>query len=112
MPQIGEPPYAPLLHWVGREGTCSVQLDLANFTVPGRGHLYWKAYLTSIRIAAISTVLCLLIGYPMAYVDRARPTAGATSCMLVILPFWTSFLLRVYALDRLPQQQRRASTTC
>jgi len=54
--------------------------------------------INSLRVAAISTVLALLIGYPIAYsIARARPTARSILLMMVILPFWTSFLLRVYA---------------
>ncbi len=71
--------------------------------------LYWKAYLSSLWIAAVSTVLLLLVGYPIAYgMARAPRTLRPTLLMLVILPFWTSFLIRVYAwigiLSRRPAQ--------
>ncbi|MFN4157999.1 MAG: ABC transporter permease [Gemmobacter sp.] len=60
--------------------------------------IYLRAFLTSFTNAAVATVLCLLIGYPMALaIARARPTRRNILLMLVILPFWTSFLLRVYA---------------
>ncbi|MGI9493744.1 MAG: ABC transporter permease subunit, partial [Geminicoccaceae bacterium] len=60
--------------------------------------LYYFAYFESIKIAVISTIVCLLIGYPMAYyIARAPDTMRNVLLMLVILPFWTSFLLRVYA---------------
>src|SRR4029078_1428051 len=60
--------------------------------------LYFKAYVTSVIIAAISTVLTLIVGYPIAYcMSRAPATIRPTLLMLVILPFWTSFLIRVYA---------------
>ncbi len=60
--------------------------------------LYAVAYLNSVKIAAIACALCLLIGYPMAYgIARARPRLRGALLMLVILPFWTSFLIRVYA---------------
>ena len=60
--------------------------------------LYYKAYLSSLKIAAISTFLTLLIGYPIAYaMTRASEEWRPTLLMLVILPFWTSFLIRVYA---------------
>ncbi|MGE0421374.1 MAG: ABC transporter permease [Reyranellaceae bacterium] len=60
--------------------------------------LYLDAYLSSLRIAAISTALTLLLGYPMAYaIAMAPPSRRAILLMLVILPFWTSFLIRVYA---------------
>jgi putrescine transport system permease protein len=61
-------------------------------------NLYWKAYLNSIMVAAISTVLCLLIGYPIAYsVARSSPSSRNILMLMIVLPFWTSFLLRVYA---------------
>jgi putrescine transport system permease protein len=60
--------------------------------------LYIDSYLNAIKMAAISTVLCLLLGYPMAYgMARAKPSTRNILLMLVILPFWTSFLIRVYA---------------
>ncbi len=60
--------------------------------------LYVNSYLNAIKMAAISTCLCLLVGYPMAYgMARAKPSTRNILLMLVILPFWTSFLIRVYA---------------
>jgi putrescine transport system permease protein len=60
--------------------------------------LYFSAYINSMKVAAISTVLCLLVGYPMAYgIARASPAWRNVLLMMVVLPFWTSFLLRVYA---------------
>ena len=60
--------------------------------------LYWLSYLTSIKIAAISTILCLLLGFPMAYAIARTPQPWRNLLLLlVVLPFWTSFLLRVYA---------------
>ena len=60
--------------------------------------LYVKAYFNSLVVAAVSTVLCLLIAYPMAYgMARCRGATRNILLMLVILPFWTSFLIRVYA---------------
>ena len=94
---IAMPPYAPLLHWVS-EKVVQVQLDLGNFMFLVQDNLYWMAYLNSIMVAAISTVLCLLIGYPMAYaIARSNQATRNVLLLLVILPFWTSFLLRVYA---------------
>ena len=95
--RIGMPPYEPLLRWAS-EKIVEVQLNFANFAFLIEDSLYGKAYLTSISVAAVSTVLCLLIGYPMAYaIARASPTRRNVLLLLVILPFWTSFLLRVYA---------------
>ena len=73
-------------------------LDFENYVFLTSDDLYWKAYLSSLRIAFISTTLTLLIGYPIAYgIARANTEWRATLLMLVILPFWTSFLIRVYA---------------
>ncbi|HEY4646060.1 MAG TPA: ABC transporter permease subunit [Steroidobacteraceae bacterium] len=95
--QLAMPPYAPLLDWVG-ELALEIKVNLANFAFLLTDSLYGRAYLNSVGVAAVSTVLCLLIGYPMAYgIARASPTWRNVLLMLVILPFWTSFLLRVYA---------------
>ena len=90
------PPYTP----TAKDGiwTMLSQLDFENFVFLTEDDLYWKAYLSSLQIAAISTVLTLLVGYPMAYaMARAPEQWRPTLLMLVILPFWTSFLIRVYA---------------
>jgi putrescine transport system permease protein len=69
-----------------------------NYQFLTEDNLYWVSYFKSIKVAFISTIICLLIGYPMAYgIARATPTKRNILLMLVILPFWTSFLLRVYA---------------
>ena len=90
------PPYAPTL----KEGVSALiaQLDFENYVFLAEDDLYWKAYLSSLRIAVIATALTLLVGYPMAYAMAQAPNAWRpTLMMLVILPFWTSFLIRVYA---------------
>jgi putrescine transport system permease protein len=95
--QISMPPYEPLLHWVS-DKALQIQLNFGNFAFLVEDNLYWKAYLTSIWVAAVSTLLCLLIGYPMAYaIARSQSSTRNILLLLVILPFWTSFLLRVYA---------------
>ena len=98
---IAIPPYTPTLDlsegWAGFKAFLS-QLDMENFTWLTQDDLYWKAYLSSVRIAFISTILTLIAGYPIAYaMARAAPEWRPTLLMLVILPFWTSFLIRVYA---------------
>jgi putrescine transport system permease protein len=94
---IARPPYSPLMEW-SEETYLTIKLNFANFLFLIEDDLYWKAYLNSVKIAFISTVMCLLIGYPMAYgMARATPAWRNVLLMLVILPFWTSFLLRVYA---------------
>ncbi len=95
--QIAMPPYEPLLHWTG-EKVMQIKLNLGNFAFLVEDDLYWRAYLNSIKVAAISTILCLLIGYPMAYaMARSNPSTRNILLLLVALPFFTSFLLRVYA---------------
>ena len=94
---IAMPPYEPLLHWTG-EKILQIKLNLGNFAFLVEDNLYWKAYLNSIKVALISTLLCLLIGYPIAYaIARSSPSARNVLMLLIVLPFWTSFLLRVYA---------------
>ncbi|MFC6588002.1 ABC transporter permease subunit [Sulfitobacter pacificus] len=90
------PPYTPNL----KDGIGALirELDFENFVFLTEDDLYWKAYLSSLRIALVSTVLTLLVGYPIAYgMAKAPEEWRATLMMLVILPFWTSFLIRVYA---------------
>jgi putrescine transport system permease protein len=95
--QISMPPYEPLLHWVS-EKALQIQLNFGNFAFLIEDNLYWKAYLNSIWVAGVSTLLCLLLGYPMAYaIARSQSSTRNILLLLVILPFWTSFLLRVYA---------------
>ena len=95
--QLAMPPYQPLLEWA-EDRVLAIKLNIGNFLFLIEDSLYWKAYLNSIKVAAISTLLCLLVGYPMAYaIARAHPTWRNVLLLMVILPFWTSFLLRVYA---------------
>jgi putrescine transport system permease protein len=91
------PPYAPLLELV--EGIyLRATLNLENYRLLFEDSLYWRSYLNSVKIAAISTLLTLLVGYPMAYgMARAPRPWRLALVMLVVLPFWTSFLIRVYA---------------
>ncbi|HEY1589080.1 MAG TPA: ABC transporter permease subunit [Rhodanobacter sp.] len=94
---LSMPPYAPLLVWT-RERVLSIQLHMGNYAFLFSDPLYLESFLYSVKVAAISTVLCLLLGYPMALgISRAPPARRNLLLMLVILPFWTSFLLRVYA---------------
>ncbi len=95
--RIAMPPSAPLFEWVGTQAVL-IKLNLANYAFLFTDDLYVSSYLYSVKVAAISTLLCLLVGYPMAYaIARAHPTWRNVFLMLIILPFWTSFLLRVYA---------------
>jgi len=95
---IAMPPYTPVLEGFSAIGDFISQLDFENYIFLTEDPLYVNAYLSSVRIALISTFLLLLIGYPMALaMARASVTIRPTLVMLVILPFWTSFLIRVYA---------------
>ncbi len=93
---IARPPYLPIWSW--EDGIFTLSLNVGNFLFLLEDSLYVNAYLQSLRIAAFSTLFALLIGYPMAYVIARAPASRRNILlMLVILPFWTSFLLRVYA---------------
>ena len=94
---IQMPPYNPVF-----DGTDTADklksLSFSNYVWLTEDPLYYRAYLSSIFIAAASTFLTLLVAYPLAYgMARAPLTLRPTLLMLVILPFWTSFLIRVYA---------------
>ena len=94
---IASPPFSNLLQWT--DGILpSITITTDNYAYLWEDSLYVRTYINSIRIASISTLICLLIGYPMAYaIARTQGTARYILLLLVILPFWTSFLLRVYA---------------
>jgi putrescine transport system permease protein len=99
---IAQPPYNPAFNPVV-DGLAGTWAKIKTFSLDNYGFLfedplYFNSYLSSLRIAAISTALLLLIGYPIAYaMARAPKSIRPMLLMLVILPFWTSFLIRVYA---------------
>ena len=94
---LAMPPYAPLYEWT-RDRGLALHVHLANYQFLFTDPLYLDSFLYSIKVAALSTLFCLLLGYPMALaIARASPARRHLLLMLVILPFWTSFLLRVYA---------------
>jgi len=93
---MGIPPYTPLLET--DEGGTRVHASLANYLFLLSDSLYFRAYLNAIKFAGFSTLFCLLLGYPMAYgIVRAPAAWRGFLLLMVILPFWTSFLIRVYA---------------
>jgi putrescine transport system permease protein len=98
-PASAQPPYKPL--WDGSFGGLRLffaDFDLDNFRTVLTDSLYLDAFVTSLRIAALGTVLTLLVGYPMALaMARAPQNLKPVLLALIILPFWTSFLIRVYA---------------
>jgi putrescine transport system permease protein len=94
--RLAIPPYAPLFTWV--HGLPLPRIHLSSYSYLFTHPLYLRSYLYSIMVAAVSTLFCLLIGYPMAYaIARAGEAWRTFLLMLIVLPFWTSFLLRVYA---------------
>jgi len=94
---FAQPPYAPMLDW-SEGGWPNIKIIYDNFIFLWEDNLYIKTYLGSLKISVLSTIACLLIGYPIAYgIVRSSPTMRGVLLLMVILPFWTSFLLRVYA---------------
>src|SRR5262245_9816977 len=98
---IAQPPYTPVFDpAAGLQGVIDffAGLSFANFTSLVADAIYFQSYLKSLEVAAISTLLLLLIGYPIAYgIARAPARWQPILVLLVVLPFWTSFLIRVYA---------------
>jgi putrescine transport system permease protein len=94
--QLGIPPYSELVNI--KEGLVQITLDVSHYAFLLTDSLYLATYVNSIWVAAVSTLLCLLLGYPMAYyIARSDPATRNILLMAVMLPFWTSFLIRVYA---------------
>ena len=95
---LGQPPYEPVFNSLAEIPEKIGQLVFDNYSYFFSYPLYWKAYLSSVWIAFVSTLISLLVGYPIAYgMARARPSIRPILVRLVSLPFWTSFLIRVYA---------------
>ena len=94
---IARPPYSTLFKWLD-DGVLQMQLHLSNYGYLLDDPLYVLAYWSSIKVAFFSTLVTLVIAYPMAYyIARTSERRRNLLLMLIILPFWTSFLLRVYA---------------
>ena len=88
--------FKDVLTW--KDGVLALSLKFSNYASLVQDDLYFLTYVSSLKYAAVTTVLCLFIGYPFAYfMARAKATIQPALLMLVMLPFWTSFLLRVYA---------------
>lgn len=89
-------PFGTLVSYA--DGIATLTLKLSNYLFILGDDLYLLTYLSSLKYAGLTTLLCLLIGYPFAYfMARARASMRPVLLMLVMLPFWTSFLLRIYA---------------
>ena len=94
--RLGIPPYTELA--AIKDGVLSIALDFSHYAFLVTDSLYFATYMNSLLVAAVSTLLCLIIGYPMAYyIARSNPATRNVLMMAVMLPFWTSFLIRVYA---------------
>jgi putrescine transport system permease protein len=93
-----------------KDGALAFSLRFGNYLLLVQDSLYFSTYVASLKYAAVTTLLCLAIGYPFAYfMARARRSAQPALLMLVMLPFWTSFLLRVYAWKALLTEQGLAA---
>jgi putrescine transport system permease protein len=96
-PVIAQPPFTSLLQW-GAQGFEGIKVTFENYLFLFRDNYYAIIYLASLKMALVGTVLCLLLGYPMAYyIAKQSPGRRQILLLAVILPFWISFLLRVYA---------------
>ena len=106
---LAMPPYAPRLDWSAGLAGLKAFLAGLDFDAYGRlksDRLYLAAYLSSLKFAAIATLILLALGYPLAYaMARCSPSVRRALVMAVILPFWTSFLIRVYALIGILKQE-------
>ena len=93
---VAIPPYTEIYSYVDQK--LQVLLNLGNYVMLSDDELYIAAYLGSLKMALISTVLCLLIGYPMAYaIANARKEMQTVLVLLIMMPTWTAILIRVYA---------------
>jgi putrescine transport system permease protein len=94
---LASPPYTNLVEWLSGS-VLQIRINLGNYLILFTDEMYIRGFVTSILIAGISTACCLLIGFPMAYaIARSSKNVQNILLMLVVLPFWTSFLIRVYA---------------
>lgn len=94
--EVAIPPYSEIYSFV--EQKLQIMLNLGNFIFLSEDALYLQAYLGSLKVAFFSTLLCLLIGYPMAYaIARADQDKQMVLLLLIMMPTWTAILIRVYA---------------
>ncbi len=94
---IASPPFTKMIEWTDG-GILTIRIVFDNFIYILEDSLYVNTYINSLKISVTCTILCLLLGYPIAYgIVRSGPVAKPLLLFAIILPFWTSFLLRVYA---------------
>ena len=93
---VSIPPYSEIYNFVDQK--LQVLLNLGNYSLLGADDLYISAYLGSLKIALLSTLMCLLIGFPMAYgISKTRKEMQNVLLLLIMMPTWTAILIRVYA---------------
>ncbi|AZZ47288.1 putrescine ABC transporter permease PotH [Pseudomonadaceae bacterium SI-3] len=93
---VAIPPYTEVFAYA--EQQLQVIINLGNYIFLSEDDLYWAAYAGSLKIAFFSTLICLLVGYPMAYaIARARKDLQTVLLLLIMMPTWTAILIRVYA---------------
>jgi putrescine transport system permease protein len=103
------PPYSHLFSYT--ENKLAIQLAMESYITIIQDDIYFAAYVNSIRVAFFTTLICLLVGYPTALlIARARPAMRNLLMMGIILPFWTSYLVRVYAWIGILKDQGLANT--
>jgi len=94
--EIAIPPYTQIYEWL--EGKLTIILNSNNYLMLTEDKLYWLAYFGSLKIAFMCTLICLLLGYPMAYaIARAEKETQILLLLLIMMPTWTAILIRVYA---------------
>jgi putrescine transport system permease protein len=96
-PALTQPPYTPFLNWDAENSIANLSIHFSNYRFLLEDSLYWEAYLSSLKIAAISTLITLIVAYPIAFLIARSRRYRFVLLAMVILPFWSSFLLRVYA---------------
>lgn len=95
---LSSPPYSQIAEWTSHLSTLNISLNFSSYVDIFTNEIYIKCFISSICIALLSTVSCFIIGFPMAYaIARSDRKIRNILLMLVVLPFWTSFLIRVYA---------------
>lgn len=93
---VAIPPYTEVFAYA--EQQLQIIINLGNYIFLSEDDLYWAAYAGSLKIAFFSTLICLLVGYPMAYaIARARKDLQTVLLLLIMMPTWTAILIRVYA---------------
>jgi len=93
---VAIPPYTEVFAYA--EQQLQIIINLGNYVFLSEDDLYWAAYAGSLRIAFFSTLICLLVGYPLAYaIARARKDLQTVLLLLIMMPTWTAILIRVYA---------------